>query len=81
MATMNTEKLIYLSLGVLAVVGIILTTILVQRARGLDQQAAQVEKQESFVSPVVREGSPSAMPEASSGAQEASPSVTFRITE
>jgi len=78
---MNTEKLIYFSLGVLAVVGIVLTTILVQRARGLDQQAARVEKGGTFVSPVVREGSPSALPEATSGAQEASPSVTFKISE
>ena len=79
---MNTEKLIYLSLGLLAVVGIVLTSILVQRARGLDQPAARVEKQEeTFVSPVVQEGSSSALPEATPGAQEASPSVTFRISE
>lgn len=40
------EKLIYLSLGILALVGIVLTFILISRARELDRQAARIERPE-----------------------------------
>ena len=71
------EKLIYLSLGVLAIIGIFLTFVLVKKARQLDRQAAQVEREEEpILSPVEeeKEATSGAFPEASPSAGEASPS-------
>lgn len=74
---MNNEKLIYLSLGILAIIGISLTFVLVGKARQLDRQAARVEREEeSILSPVeeIKEATPGAFPEASPSAREATPS-------
>lgn len=71
------EKFVYLSLGILAVIGIFFTFILVGKARQLDRQAARVEREgESILSPVeeIKEATPGAFPEASPSAKEATPS-------
>ena len=69
------EKTIYLSLGILAAVGVVLTGVLIQRVRGFEQRAAFSERgPEEILSPVSPESSPTAtfrIPEAtSSGSTE-----------
>jgi len=79
------EKLIYLSLGILVLVGILLTGVLIQRARGFEKQAARIEdvaemEVELKLSPTVVEASPAMtfkIPEASTSNREASPSANF----
>ena len=78
---MKSDKLVFLSLGVLTVVGILLTGVLVQRARNFERQAARIEAEVEPKPPlVVKEPSPSAtfrIPEATPSSEETTPSASF----
>ncbi|MFW6110010.1 MAG: hypothetical protein ACOC6Q_01115 [Patescibacteria group bacterium] len=74
------KKAVYISLGVLAVVGIFLTAVLLRRVLRFEQEAAKVER-ETELSPVVEEeSSPSALlgddeEEATPSGKQGTPSV------
>jgi len=81
------EKLIYLSLGLLALVGIFLTFVLVGRARKFDRQAAQTERESKPISPVGKseeipiptrvESTPGSFKQATPAAKETTASANF----
>lgn len=72
------EKLVYLSLGILALLGIVLTGILIRRARNFEKRAAHVEREITPTPSLMIENTFPAMtfevPEATPSASEASPS-------
>ena len=73
------ESWIFLSLGILAFIGVLLTSVLIKRARSFEKRAARIVRQmELTTTPSPAEASPSLkfrVVESSPSIQEATPSM------